>query len=211
MKSYSQSGEDLIILNYLKSIGITDGIVLECGSNDGLTLSNSRLLIEHGYSAVLIEPSSVFKQLNELYLTNMNVQCLKVAIGDKAGKMKFWESENHVPNGTDKALVSTLNFEETKRWANVKFNEIEVDVITFKDLLIKFDHRRFDVVSIDCEGFDWQILKQIDLRAIECKVLIIEWNGNADCNMNYTRYCNSFGLYEIHRNAENIIYSTNKI
>ncbi len=211
MQSRAQNGEDLIILKYLKSIGINDGIVLELGANNGLDLSNSRLLIENNFSAVLVEPSTVFKQLDELYLTNMNVKCLNVAIGDKAGKMRFWESENHVPNGTDKALVSTLDFEETKRWKNVKFNEIEVDVITFEDWLIKFDHHRFDVVSIDCENYDWIILKQIDLIAIECKVLVIEWNLNHELDSLYTSYCANFGLKEIHRNAENILFATNKI
>lgn len=207
MKSYSQNLEDLIILNHLKSIGITDGIVLECGSNDGLTLSNSRLLIEHGFSACLIEPSSVFKQLNEIYLTNMNVQCLNVAIGDKAGKMKFWESENHVPNGTDKALVSTLDFEETKRWPNVKFNEIEVDVITFSDLMAKFENPKFDVISLDCENYDKIILEQIDLTAIGCKVLVIEWNSIPELAKTFTDYVAKFGMREIHRNLENQIFA----
>jgi len=206
-KSYSQNNEDLIILDYLQDKGISDGVILSLGENNGLDLSNARTLIEFGFSAVLIEPSSVFKQLNELYLTNMNVQCLNVAIGDKAGKMKFWESENHVPNGNDKALVSTLDFEETKRWPNVKFNEIEVDVITFEDLLIKFNHHRFDVVSIDCESYDWIILKQIDLIAIECKVLVIEWNLNHELDRLYTSYCGNFGLKEIYRNSENIIFA----
>jgi len=205
MKSYSQNLEDLIALEYF---GDYKGTLLEIGANQGSMLSNSLLLIENDWDAILVEPSSVFEQLKALHLTNMQVQCVNVAIGSKSGKMILHESLNHVPNGNDLALVSSLDYNETEKWRKngVTFKETEVDVITFKDFLEMYP-AKFDFISIDCEGVDWEILQQIDLNVVGCKLICLEWNGNANFNMNYTRYCNSFGLYEIHRNNENILYA----
>lgn len=207
MKSYSQNKEDLIILDYFNSIGIKDGVLLELGANNGIDLSNSKLLIDNGWSGVLVEPSSIFKDLNKLYLSNMNVQCFKVAIGSKDGKMKFYESGAHVPNGKDKALVSTLDAKEMKRWDKVRFTEYDVDVVSFKTFLSNFTTPKFDFISVDCEGFDKIILKQIDLTALNCKCLIIEHNGDLNLIKFYTSYCAKHWLKEIHRNAENILFA----
>ena len=55
MKDYSQNGEQKIILEYFQDK--YKGKVLDIGANDGITLSNSRALIEKGWDGVLIEPA----------------------------------------------------------------------------------------------------------------------------------------------------------
>lgn len=54
MNSYSQNGEDKIIRDVL---GDAPGTLLDIGAWDPSSLSNSRALIEAGWSAILIEPS----------------------------------------------------------------------------------------------------------------------------------------------------------
>lgn len=205
-KSYSQNSEDLIVLDYFKDF---KGTVLEIGANEGKTLSNSLLLIENEWSAILVEPSSVFEQLKAFHLTNMYVQCVNVAIGKESGKMTLHESFAHVPNGTDLALVSSLDYNETERWRNngVKFKETEVDVITFKELTDMFPNTKFDFISIDAEFYDWIILQQINLKEVGCKCLCIEFNGNLELANTFTDYCAKFGMREIHRNLENQIFA----
>lgn len=198
MRSYSQNGEDLFVLSYFKGF---KGTLLEIGANDGQTLSNSLLLIENGWKAHLVEPSSMFDRLVALHGNNPNVTLHNYAIGGLIpSEMTFYESEAHVPGGNDLALVSTLDFEETLRWRNngVKFHERKVAVKPY-DL-----KEQFDFISIDAEGYDWQILSQIDLTGVSC--LCIEWNSISAIQAQFYDYCASFGLKLAHANNENLIF-----
>lgn len=54
MKDYSQNREQAVILRNLAGI---NGTLLDIGANDGITFSNTRALVELGWSGVLVEPS----------------------------------------------------------------------------------------------------------------------------------------------------------
>ena len=53
--TYSQFGEDGIIDAIFRTIGVANQVCFECGAADGIFFSNSRRLIESGWSAVLVE------------------------------------------------------------------------------------------------------------------------------------------------------------
>jgi FkbM family methyltransferase len=197
---YAQNNEDDLILRYF---GGHKGKVLDIGANDGQTFSNSRLLIENGWEACLIEPSpAAYEKLDALYKGNKNVYCLNVAIGLTDGNYKFQDSGSLLGEG-DTSLVSTLVNEETKRWGGrVAFNEIEVEVMTYRTFS-ELVPMHFDVISIDAEGMDLAILRQINLR--ETRMVIVEFNGIDP--EKYIDYCANFGLSEFHRNGENLIFA----
>lgn len=204
MKYKSQNSETKIVLDYFKG---TKGTVLEIGANNGTDLSNSYDLVKLGWKAVLVEPSSVYHDLEELHKFNSKVETHNVAIGLENGTMTFYESAAHVKGGEDRALVSTLVKQETERWKGVDFTEKEVPVITFNELLRRSKHKKFDYISIDVEGMEYEILSQIDLKETGTKVLCIEWNGDEAKAKQFKEYCRNFRLKEIHSNAENKIYS----
>lgn len=205
MKKYtSQNSETSIALKYFKG---RKGTILDIGANTGLFLSNSYDLIQQGWKCVAIEPSSAFEDLQELHKDNPNVTMHNVAIGDNKGKLKFYESGEHVKGGGDKALVSTAVPSEMNRWNEVDFKETEVDVITFADLLELHPNEKFNYISLDVEGYEVVILPQIDLASVGCELLCIEFNGDKDLARKFTNYCYRFGLKEIHRNAENILFA----
>lgn len=54
---YSQWGEQALIFDALNKLPARDGWCVDIGAGDGVTLSNTRALIEAGYNAVLIEGS----------------------------------------------------------------------------------------------------------------------------------------------------------
>lgn len=204
MKTYAQNKEDLFIQEYF---GNYKGTLLSIGENNGLDLSNARALLEQNWTGHLVEPSSIFYELKRLYIGNQNVHCYNVAVGEKQGIVDFYESGAHVPNGTDKALVSTLDFNETQRWANVDFKKIKVNVVPFNFLWEMTDFAKFDFISIDAEGHDLSILRQIDLDAVGCKCLIIEHNGSEDLKTDFCEYCvHQFGMKVALVNRENIIF-----
>lgn len=207
MNTYSQNREDLFVL---KHFGNYKGTLLEIGSNDGQTLSNSLALIQQGWKAHLIEPGRTFSDLVKLHYTNPNVSLYNYAIGGEfQTEATFFESGAHVIGGKDMGLVSSLDFDETERWrkSGVQFTETKVPVKTFREFWNEAGKPQLDYISIDAEGYDWDILQQIDLKEIGCKCLVIEWNGDGVLSDKITRYCNMQGLKFANMNRENLIFT----
>lgn len=203
--SYSQNQEDLFVLRYFKNF---KGTLLEIGANDGQTLSNSNLLIQHGWKAHLVEPAGVFADLQDLHKRNDKVKCYNYGIGDQDSVVPFYESANHIPGGADRALVSSVDITETERWrkTGVEFVEKNIQLKSFESFWAEAGKPQFDFISIDAEGFDWPILQQINLQQVGCKCLCIEWNSVADLARTVIMYCNNFGLKLVHQNNENLIF-----
>lgn len=198
---YSQNKEEEIILGFFKDKQTVS--LLDCGANDGKTFSNSLALIERGAEATLVEPSRLaFTKLKELHKDNERVLLLNVAAGSEVGTMMFFESGYHLPDQSDVALLSTLDESETTRWKNqgVKFDNYHVDVVPVEALMF----RNYDFITIDCEGLDIEILKQIDLTNVQ--LLCIEWNSIPENKLLILEYCANFNMDKIiYESGENLI------
>lgn len=204
MKYYGQNLEDKIAHEYF---GDRKGLLFDIGANSGQFLSNSLALINLGWQAHLFEPGEVFTELYDLHCDNDLVRLNNFGLSDKTETVNFWESESHVPNGTDKGLVSTTVFSETKRWPNVVFHEKEVKLVSFKEYYKSIGSPKIDMVSLDTEGTELLILKEIDLEKCGVDLLIIEWNSIPVVGNWFTAVCKEHGMKEIHRNAENQIFA----
>lgn len=206
MNSYSQSGEDLKVVEYF---GDHVGCLLEIGANTGTVLSNSRLLIEKNWLALLVEPSpKAFADLCGSYLHLDDVYCIQVAVSDKKSKSAdFYESGEHFKGKGDKALLSSLSKKETERWGNsTTFEKIKVDVVDFKTLLKLSPYKEFDFISCDCEGCEQLVIPQMNLTELKCKVICVEHNGNEQTLQIIKNHCAQHGLTnELLKNYENII------
>jgi FkbM family methyltransferase len=207
---YSQNNEDQIILDYLNNKNIVVGSVLEIGANDGKTLSNSLAFIERGWKAFLIEPNDkAYEALKKMHEGNEKVKTYNFGIATSSGKIKYFES-GQLLGTKDHSLVSCIDEAETHRWKGVvNFKESEALFLTWEDFLDNDNLSKevFTFISIDAEGHDWNILRQIDLQKHKCEVLCVEWNGNKAMESIFTMYAAESGMKEIHRNAENIIFA----
>ena len=204
---YSQNHEDDIVLNFFQNTE-SNKTVLEIGANDGKTFSNSLLLIENGWKAHLVEPGSTYKTLMDFHKENDNVLIYPIGIGLENGTIDFYESGSF--NGDDLNLVSCVKPNEMDRWQGVvQFNKTKAIFNTFDVFLEsnKLENEVFDFISIDVEDNDWDVLQQIDLNKHHCKLLCIEWNTKNELANLFIEYASRFGLYEINRNAENIIFA----
>jgi len=203
---YSQNNEDDFILAHF---GDFKGSVVEIGANDGLTLSNSKLLIENGWEAYLFEPSLVaFRLLEKLHFANTKVFTYPNGISDISGSRDFYVS-GELLGANDTSLVSCLNAEEMVRWQDkVNFQKESAYFVTWKDFVRRYEleSKTFDVISIDAEGEDWNILQQINLETHNCKLLCVEWNTNIELAQCFIDYASTFGMKEVKRNDENIIF-----
>lgn len=200
---YSQNEEELFITKFFN--GFT-GTLLSIGENDGKTFSNALKLIELGWNAFLVEPSPVaFEKLKLLHQNNPKVFCINKAIGNTNGTITLHESGAHVNGGKDIALVSSLIESETKKWkqSGVNFKAVQVEVLDYKTFA---DDLSFDFITIDAEGMDIDILKQIDLS--NTKLICIEWNGLDTNYINILNHTSIFGISHIvYKSIENLIIS----
>ena len=195
---YSQNNEEQVILDYFKDF---KGTFIDVGSNDGVTLSNTRALYELGWSGVLVEPSpKAFSRLKELYKNVEGIYCYNFAIGHTNKEIDFWESSNLIGR-EDVALVSTSNPEEMERFNKVvKYEPMKVQCKKWKTFLNYSRLKKFDFVSIDTEGSELVILEQMDLSDV--KLLCVEWNGKNKEKFDY--FAKDFKL--IYTSGENLIY-----
>lgn len=204
IKYYSQNQEEKYILDFFKG---RKGTLLSIGENDGITFSNAKRLIENGWKAILVEPShSAFNMLAELHKDNKNVSLVNCAIGHMNYVTRFHESGPHLYDRSDNALLSTINEQEKSRWKNVEWIEYDVDVITYNELTYRTGVKSFNFITIDAEGVDTLILRQIDLS--ECELLCIEWNGKSEVAIEIFKHTHQFGMKNIvYQNSENLIIS----
>lgn len=201
LNDYSQYGEGRVINHYFN--GVT-GTLLSIGENDGRTLSNVLGLIENGWAAHLVEPSEIaFKKLKELHKDNNLVQCYNFAITETDGRFDFYDSDSHLNTG-DTSLLSTLVKSETNKWTKQKFEKKTISGMAFNSFIKSAQITNIDLISIDCEGMDYDILKQINPSALGVKMLCVEYN-NVNESL-FADYMKSFG-YKLHyKNYCNLIF-----
>lgn len=192
---YSQNNEEKYILNHFNG---KKGTFLDLGAYDGKELSNTRALIELGWSGCCVEPHpEIFKELEKNCKDFKNVFCFEAAIGKENGVFKL---------NANPTYYSTLIDSEVERWkeTDFEFKPVDVEVLDFKTFQDVSPYDTYDFISIDCEGLEIDILKQMDLDKLQCKMICVEWNGK-----NFTifdEYMKGYNMKLIYSNAENLIY-----
>jgi len=198
---YSQNNEQDIILNYFKG---NTGCFLDIGANDGITLSNTYGLTLDGWQGTLVEASpSAYAKLKETHRGTRYLQFIHAAATDYNGEITLHESGEHLGVG-DTALLSSTYKGETYRWKKETFTEVTVPAINFETLLGLSQIKKFDFISMDCEGCEICLLEQMDLKALGCKLVCVEYNGK-DQHL-YDAIVLPQGYKLLHKNGENLIY-----
>lgn len=199
---YSQNNEEAIIKYYFRK---SKGRFLDIGANDGITLSNTLWCAENGWSGVCVEPSiTAFEKLCDIH-DKHNVQCINVAVGNESGIVEFYESGEHLGKG-DTSLLSTIDKSELGRWdAKQTFTKTDAVCVTWEGLMEKIEGKKtFDLISIDAEGLDLDIMKQIDFNLYGCKMLIIEYNQKDE--FLFRALAAEYQLKLFAKNRENLIF-----
>jgi FkbM family methyltransferase len=192
---YSQNREEEVILANLPA----EGKVLDIGAYDGVVFSNSRALIEKGWSGVLIEPSPiVFSQLiqnTEAYQDRVTLVNGAVVSGD-SGFVTFYDSMGDAISGYDPAHLD--------KWdGHLKWRPFILQTINLVALLDKIG-TEFDFVTIDTEGTNMELLKAMpwsDMPTV--KMVCVEYDNRA---MEMVKHMEDNGFFLVHRNGENLIF-----
>lgn len=190
---HSQNNEESIVNLYF---GNFTGNLLDIGAYDGESFSNSRKLLQLGWSGCLVEPlPDAADKCRSLYHHNPRVSVVQAAVGPTDSKIKFHTSE----------MMSTIpeSFEvHRKKWHNLQFGEIEADQITLATLWSRVG-RSFDFMTIDVENYNVDIARQIPADVWgNARCVCIEHDGHV---AEIEAIAVSHGMHRIGYNAENLI------
>lgn len=195
MRNYSQNNEQEIILNYF---GDFKGRFLDIGAYNGVDISNTRALLELGWSGVLVEP-------NPFNLVDLINNCRE--FGDRAKIVAAGVGEH--------SQLRRLRLDDSpgRGWAASFIQDnpgvmMESPVQLYAPVMPisrMYDWGHFEFISIDAEWMDMEALTSFEINTLDhCQMLIIEPGGEAD-RQGMKNYLKHFG-FRIHAETpENII------
>ena len=192
---YSQNDEESFILEYYKDF---KGKFLDIGAHDGTSLSNTRALVELGWSGVCVEPSpTVFSQLFRLYERNEAIKVVNCAVDTKSKLKEFFDN--------DGGYVSTLSREHQEFFAKEHgsvHRGMFLKTIKVEELFEYFGFD-FNFISIDIEGIDFEVIKTIPFeKLLKLTLLCIEHENKSSIMLNLL---SEYRFIKLAETKENII------
>jgi len=191
---YSQNDEQDYICNYFNQ---NEGFFLEIGAFDPKVFSNTRSLVERGWSGIYVEPSPICAEKFRVeYKENDKINLVEAAVSDIDGFDTLYDC-----NGD---AVSTTDIDHKIKWeiGDMKFNEIQVELISMESLL-KTINQKVDFLNLDVEGTNIKLFDLItDDFWSNLKMLCIEHDGK---EVYIAEKLKDFGFKFISHNAENLI------
>lgn len=171
--SHSQYLEDMFIDNIFR--GKMTGTYVDIGANDPSELSNTKRFYDRGWSGVNVEPNvNMYGILCQARPRDIN---LNLGIGRQAGDLTFYE--------VSPATLSTFNKLEAlhcvkKEGAKI-VSEKTVKVISLEELFsTKLPDREIDFLSVDAEGYEYEILEGNNWHRYRPVVIVIELNHDKE-------------------------------
>lgn len=193
MNSYSQYQEDLKALEILDRWKVGQGRLLEIGAYDPKTLSNSRLLIEDGWEAVLIEPSPAhIATLAREYRDNPRVTLLAAPVTVHGGIITL--------ELTDDALSGETIPEQWREQGGF-YGRAKYLSISMEDLLCHFGGD-FHVVSIDTEQTSTDLFCEMLKHGPRPRVVILEHDAR---HVEIAQMAEAANYRQAHLNGTNVV------
>lgn len=168
--SNSQLGQDLLVLKFYQNK--KNGFFVEIGASDGVTLSNTYLLEkEFGWSGICVEP--IPNNYEKLMENRPNSICCDRAVYDVSDKTVVFDIANNYN------LLSGISehLDCHKKEVDTDKTTIEVKTISLNDLLEKNNAPSFiEYLSLDTEGSEYEILKNLDFSKYVFGLIDVEHN-----------------------------------
>jgi FkbM family methyltransferase len=219
--NYSQNAEQEIILNYF---GDMIGTVCDIGANDGKTFSNSLALLERGWAGFLVEPGRrAYNLLCELHEGKKNIYCFNLGIGKESKNTMFFEcgelpflEKDDAPNYTgdlksNTGLTSYFDKQHAEKFIDlgIEYQTYEIQMLSWKDFHTVIGRSKCDLLCIDTNGtYDYEILTQINLKDIECKMFIVAYStyDQEEDKVKFIDYATKQGFKLLYSSLENLIF-----
>lgn len=169
----------------IEKIGNTeDFFFVQIGSNDGMM--NDPLyeyIKKYNWSGIMVEPVPyLYDRLVENYKDRDNLIFKNVAVAETEDVMKFYylkDDEYDKKNMSDgwhglgsfkKDVI--YKFRGKLKHFDTAITTMDVQTITFDSLVS--ENKNIDLLHIDTEGYDFEIIKSIDLQEYNISVILFE-------------------------------------
>jgi FkbM family methyltransferase len=196
--TYSQHGEDLFIVNLFNLIGIEKPTYLDIGAHHPFHISNTALLYERGSRGVNVEANP--NLIEDFYLhrpEDMDV-CAGVIPVLTQSTAKFLMYD-------EKSGRNTFSYKEVKEYGKEIKQQIDVEVFTINEIVHDYCAGVFPhFLSIDIEGFDFQVLESADFRTSSPIVICVETRMGQ--SVSARSFMRERGYVSVARMGENLIF-----
>ena len=196
MPFYGQHREDAYIETLFPQLN--NGICIEVGAYDGISLSNSLHFEEKGWRSLCIEPIPLsFEKCKKI-----RKECYQCCIAENDMEDKEF-SIFHLNDNL--CAISSLEPDErlieSHQHLITQVSKCMVKVRSLNSLLEELNFpKEIDFISIDTENTELSVLKGINFSVYNIKLLVIENNYDEPFCEDYLK---QFGYKKIHRIAVN--------
>lgn len=167
-ESYSQHGEDNILINILKYK--KNGFFIDIGSHHPFRFSNTYKLYKMGWSGINIDPMPNSKRMFDLSRPrDIN---LELGISNKAGYFKYFIFEETALNTFSPSMVK----EAFENYQVKPIESKEIEVTTLEKCLDQHlaPDTKIDLMNIDVEGLDFEVLLSNNWKKYKPKIIVCE-------------------------------------
>ncbi len=206
VKSYSQEGEDMILMRMLNNKA--NGLYIDVGAHHPKRFSNTYCFYKQGWQGVNIDamPGSM-KAFNKTRPRDINIEC---PISNEQEELTFYIFNEPAINTFSKS-------EAEKKDGLNNYKVVEKKTLTTKTLSDILDNylkkeQQIDFLTIDVEGLDFKVLKSANLSKYKPKIILIETlesSLNNIVNNEISTYLTSFG-YSIYAKSVNTVFYVHK-
>jgi FkbM family methyltransferase len=168
--SFSQCGEDIILLFLVQSLGLRNVKYLDIGTNDPRDMNNTYLLYLKGYAGVCVEPDPYFHDKIRSCRPKDTLIRAGVALQNE-GHAEFYIM--------DDSVLNTFSIAEAERMVATYGRKIRrtisVPLVAVNEIIgTHFPDDTHLILSLDVEGLDFQILGSIDFGRLRPSIICVE-------------------------------------
>ena len=168
-KSYSQSGEDVIIDFIFHTIGITNPSYLDIGAHHPYSINNTAIFYERGCRGINIEPDP--ELFNDFLVYRKDDINLNIGIADKKSTLEFYKMSVPTLNTFSKKEAESISKEGDFKIEKI----IPIAVEPISDIIEKYHSGLYpDFLTLDAEGIDEMVIHSIDFEKNSPKVICVE-------------------------------------
>lgn len=160
---------------------------VEIGANDGEQHDHLRpYILRGGWRGLMVEPVPyVFERLQRNYGGVEGVTLVNAAVAAQDGRLPFFhlrdataDERSRLPDWYDGvgSFSKDALLSHAPQMPDIaeRVVEREVEALSFDTLLTRHDFDGVDLVLVDTEGYDWEIIRTIDLTRHRPRLLVYE-------------------------------------
>ncbi len=202
-QSYSQHGEDLIVIAFFERIGIRRGVYLDVGAYHPKLMSNTYLLHKRGWSGFCVDIDEAKLKWFRL-LRGKRCKTICAALVEKTretiGFVKVYKHKRLLSE------IDTLSKEVAERnKKNLGWDYVEDMVPVIGPEYLR-ECGPVDLLNIDIEGLDTLVLLSMDLTKFNPKLILFEDNENFGGCEKLKRYLNNHNYQLLFKSGGTVGY-----